>query len=32
MKLLVCEWDVVKHLPTAHRRNKAGEAVIHNDE
>jgi len=32
MKLLVCDLDVVKHLPTAHRRNKTGEAVIHNDE
>jgi hypothetical protein len=32
MKLLVHEWDVVKHLLIAHSRNKAGEAVIQNDE
>jgi hypothetical protein len=32
MKLLVHEWDAVQHLPTAQMRNKAGEAVIHNDQ
>jgi len=31
-KLLVRKWDNVKHLPTAHKRNKAVEAVIHIDE